>query len=61
MHEPTDAAAVAAVLQQLWCCRLMQRHRLLVGGQVQARERRQRSAQVGTALQRYLYRFDSQR
>lgn len=61
MPSPIDEAAVAAVLQRIWRLRLALRQQQQLGGQLQARQRARRSAQVSTALQRYLYRLDSQR
>lgn len=56
-----DAAAVAAVLHRIWRLRLSLRQQQQISGQLQARQRSRQSEQVCTALQRYLYRFDSQR
>lgn len=60
-HQPIDDTAVAAVLQQIWRMRLTLRQQQQLSGQMQARQRARRSEHVCTALQRYLYRFDSQR
>ncbi|MYM66682.1 hypothetical protein GTP45_07555 [Pseudoduganella sp. FT55W] len=56
-----DDSAVAAVLQQIWRLRLTLRQQQQLSGQIQARQQARRSEQVCTALQRYLYRVDSQR
>lgn len=61
MPAPIDDAAVAAVLQRIWRLRLSLRQQQQISGQLQARLRSRHSEQVCTALQRYLYRFDSQR